>query len=135
MVEAFYDSNVLIAYLFGEEKRFEVAWRVLEKHKFRATSIIAIHEIHMYSLKYNTEKKFLEIREMLDRLFKIMPLTQEACIKASYLRMKYELPEVDSLILATALETKCKYFYTFDKDFEQLDKRTIEKTKVYYIKF
>jgi len=134
VVEAFYDSNVLIAYLFGEEERFEVARKILEKHKSRATSIMAIHEIHVYSLKYGAEKKFLEIKEALNRIFKVMPLTQEVCIRASYLRMEYGLPEVDSLILATAVEAKCKDFYTFDKDFERLDERTIEETIVHYIK-
>ena len=106
MVEAFYDSNVLIAYLFEEEGRFEVARRILKNHKLRATSIIAIHEIHMYSLKYNTEKKFLQMKDILGRIFKIMPLTQEVCVRASYLRIEYGLPEVDSLILATAVEYK-----------------------------
>jgi len=134
VVEAFYDSNVLIAYLFEEEGKFEVAHRILKKYKLRAISVIAIHEIHMYSLKYNTENKFLQIKDILDRIFKIMPLTQEACIRASYLRIEYNLPEVDSLILATAVKAKYRNFYTFDKDFEQLDGKEIEETTIHYIK-
>ena len=135
VVEAFYDSNVLIAYLFREEERFEVARKILGEHKLRVISIITFHEIHIYSIKHSTEKKFLKIKEALNRIFKVMPLTQGVCIRASYLRIEYGLPEVDSLILATAVEAKCKNFYTFDRDFEQLDKEMIEETIVHYIKF
>mgnify|MGYP000179704777 CR=1 FL=1 len=58
MVEAFYDSNALIAYPFGEEKRFEVARKILEELKSRVTSIITIHEIYVYSLKYALGRSF-----------------------------------------------------------------------------
>jgi len=58
IAEAFYDSNALIAYPFGEEKRFEVARKILEKHKSRVTPIITIHEIYTYSLKYALGRSF-----------------------------------------------------------------------------
>ena len=35
----FYDSNILIAYLFNEENRFDVARHVLKKHSLKAISI------------------------------------------------------------------------------------------------
>ena len=131
---AFYDTNVLIAYLFREENRFETAKRVLKKHALKALSIISIHEIHMYSVKFGVEDRFMEIKEPLHSLFKIIPLSQDICIKASHIRRNYKLPEIDALILASAVHEKYKHFYTFDKDFEKLDSKRIMETIIHYLK-
>ena len=131
---AFYDTNVLIAYLFREENRFETAKRVLKKHALKALSIISIHEIHMYSIKFGVENRFMEIKEPLHSLFKIIPLSQDICIKASHIRRNYKLPEIDALILASAIHEKYKHFYTFDKDFEKLDNNRIMETIIHYLK-
>ena len=128
-----YDTNVLIAYLFREENRFAIAEEVLKKHIAKALSIISIHEIHMYSIRFNVEDKFIKIKESLHKLFRIEPLTQDICINASHLRKKYKLPEIDSLILATATYHKYKHFYTFDKDFEKLNNTMIKETLIHYL--
>ena len=49
----FYDTNVLVAYLFREEGRFDRAREVLRRHVVKALSIISIHELHMYSVRFN----------------------------------------------------------------------------------
>lgn len=131
---AFYDTNVLIAYLFKEENRFDIARNVLRKYFVRGISIISIHEIHLYSLKFNIEGKFLEIKDLIHRLFKIIPITQDTCIRASHLRRDYKLPEIDSLILATAINMEYRHFYTFDKDFETLDNKKLENTVIHYLR-
>jgi len=131
---AFYDTNVLIAYLFREENRFETAKRVLKKHALKALSIISIHEIHMYSIKFGVENRFMEIKEPLHSLFKIIPLSQDICINASHIRRNYKLPEIDALILASAVYEKYKHFYTFDKDFEKLNNNRIMETIIHYLK-
>ncbi len=43
--------------------------------------MISIHEIHLYSLKFNLGGKFLEIKDLIHGLFKIIPITQDTCIK------------------------------------------------------
>jgi len=55
------------------------------------------------------------------------------CVKASHLRKSYGVPEVDSLILATAVFLEYNYFYTFDDDFKELNNKVIEKTMVRYL--
>ena len=129
----FYDTNVLVAYLFREEGRFDRARDVLRRHVVKALSIISIHELHMYSVRFNVEDRFIQVKEKLHNLFKIIPLTQSVCIKASYFRRNYSLPEIDSLILASAVSSKCKHFYTFDRDFEKLHSRVVEGVKVHYL--
>ncbi len=131
---AFYDTNILIAYLFREENRFETARKALKKHASKAISIISIHEIHMYSVKFNVEDKFVKIKKPLHSLFKIIPINQDICVKASYVRKDHKLPEIDALILATAVHEKYRHFYTFDKDFEKLNGKRIEETIIHYLK-
>ena len=133
MSKALYDSNVLIAYLFKEENCFEVAREILSKHESRSFSIITLHEIHYYSIKYGVERDFLKIKDALTKIFRIIPLTQEICITASQLRRKYNLPEVDSIILSSAIEYSNQYFYTFDRDFKQLNLKKIKNTQIHYI--
>ena len=131
---AFYDTNVLIAYLFREEGRFRVAEGVLRKHHLKAMSVISIHEIHVYSVRYGVEDRFAKIKELIHKLFKIIPLNQDICLKATHIRRKYNLPEIDALILATAVHEKYPHFYTFDKDFEKLNNKKIKETTVHYMK-
>ncbi len=68
---AFYDTNLLIAYLLKEEDRFEAAKQALKRHALKAISIITIHEIHMYSVRLGVEERFAKSKEMLHKLFKI----------------------------------------------------------------
>lgn len=130
---AFYDTNVLIAYLFKERDRVEVARRVLREYTVKAISIISMHEIHVYSIRHNVENRFIEIKSLLHKLFKVEPITQDTCMKASHIRIKYGLPEVDALILATAVNEGYKHFFTFDRDFEKLNDKTVENTIIHYL--
>ena len=130
----FYDTNVLLAYLFREEGRFRATESALRKHHLRAISVISIHEIHMYSVRYGVEDRFTKVKELMHRLFKIIPINQDVCVKASYVRRGHKLPEIDALILATAVHEKYPHFYTFDKDFEKLNNKKIEETTIHYMK-
>ena len=130
---AFYDTNMLVAYLFREENRFKAAQQVLRGHASKAISIITIHEIHMYSVRFGVEDRFIKAKELLHKLFKIVSLNQDICLKASHIRREHRLPEIDSLILASALYGKYKHFYTFDKDFEELNGKIIEETRIHYL--
>ena len=128
--KAFYDSNVLIAYLFREERRFDIAKEVLAKHSNRYMSIISIHEIGYYSRKMGTEVKFMEIKPKLSELIKPLQIDQETCIRAITLRSLEKLPEIDSLIAATAIRYNIDYFYTFDEDFTHLNNRKMQNTLI-----
>jgi len=87
----------------------------------------------MYSVRFNVEDKFSGIKNLLYRLFKVVPPDQDVCIRATYIRRSYKLPEVDSLILATAVQGGYTHFYTFDDDFEELDGKRIENTVIHYL--
>ncbi len=130
---SFYDTNVIAAYLFKEEGRYERAYEVLRKYGRRAISIISIHEIHVLSIRSGVDDKFLSIKGDLDRLFDVIGLTQGTCMRASDLRVDLRIPEVDSLILATAVENGYRDFYTFDGDFRDLDEKNVGVTRIHYL--
>ena len=88
----------------------------------------------MYSVRYGVEDRFTKVKELMHRLFKIIPINQDVCVKASYVRRGHKLPEIDALILATAVHEKYPHFYTFDKDFEKLNNKKIEETTIHYMK-
>lgn len=52
---------------------------------------------------------------------------------AARIRLERGVPEVDSLILATAVEAGYDTFYTFDVDFRRLNGETIGQTKIVYL--
>ena len=133
-IRAFYNTNVLIAFLFKEEDRFPKAYRALEEHGVKALSIISIHENHSYSIRYSVENKFMEIKRLLEKLFNVISLNQDACIIASRLRFSSNLPEVDSLIFASVIASRYDVFYTFDRDFEALNGDVIGGVKVVFLK-
>lgn len=134
-MKVFLDSNVLVAYLFVEEERFKTARDILAKHRKDepAASILTVHEAHYFAIKFGVEEKFLENVGKLKVALKIEPLNQETCFKASYLRFKRSLPEVDALILASAIVNDYDRFYTFDQDFKNLHRKSVEKTKVVWM--
>ena len=128
--KALYNSNVLIAYLFREEHRFDVAKEVLAMHSDRYMSIISVHEIGYYSKKMGTENKFMEIKPKLIQLIKPLQIDEEICMQAINLRSLEKLPEIDSLIAATAIRYNVDYFYTFDEDFTRLNNTKIRNTTI-----
>jgi len=130
----FYDTNVLIAFLFAEKDRIDIAKKVIRKHLVKAFSIISIHELYFFSVKYGVEERFKQIKEYIEQIFKVEHLTQEICLEAARLRREYRLPEVDSLILATATINNYAYFYSFDEDFKELDNERIRNTTIYYLR-
>ncbi|AEM39005.1 hypothetical protein Pyrfu_1140 [Pyrolobus fumarii 1A] len=47
----FYDTNVVAAYILGEEGRVEIAERVLRSCAARGISVITLHELAYIALK------------------------------------------------------------------------------------
>ena len=129
----FYDTNVVAAYILGEEERVEIAERVLRGCTARGISVITLHELAHIALKRGLEARLGEAITLLERAFKIHELTRDASLKAARIRLEYGIPEVDSLILATAVEAEYNTFYTFDADFSRLHGEVIGQTRVVYL--
>ncbi len=129
----FLDTNVLAAYIFRERNRFETARRSVKCSTVRGISIITIHELYTLAMRLGTGDRFPEAKRLIEKAFNIHPLSQEVCIKAAELRHTYRLPEVDAVILATAIVNRYSEFHTFDRDFQHINGMKLESTKIVYL--
>jgi len=130
---AFFDTNVVAAYVFEESNRLEIAYKVIKSFAVRGISIVSIHELYNIALRLGVASRFSEAKRLIEKAFRVHPLSQEICLKAAELRHSYKLPEVDALILATAILNNYTKFYTFDDDFRPLHGTTIQNTEIYYL--
>ena len=130
----FYDTNVLAAFMLRERGRFETARRVLRACSVRGVSVLSIHELYVVAARRGVAERFTEAKQLIERAFKLHGITQEVSIKAGEIRLRYGIPEVDSIILATAVESGYSVFYTFDADFQKLNGETVETTRIAFLK-
>ena len=129
----FYDTNVLAAFMLGEKGRFGVARRVLRACSTRGISIISIHELYVVAARRGVAGRFAEAKQLIEKAFRVHGLGQEVAVRAGEIRVEHGLPEVDSLILATAVENGYRVFYSFDADFEKLNGETVGPTRIVYL--
>ena len=100
------------------------------KHKTRAKILeaereasvvptIVIHELYKYEYeKLGRDVADLRIRSILGSTFNVVELTSQIAILAASLRCKYRmLPTADSIIAATAIETKSMRVLSDDPHF------------------
>ena len=73
---------------------------------------------------------------MVEMLYEDMPFPSFGLflaflrVRAITLRSLEKLPEIDSLIAATAIRYNIDYFYTFDEDFTHLNNRKMQNTLI-----
>ncbi len=129
----FYDTNVLAAYMLAEEDRLEKAEKAIRSCGERGVSILAIHELAYIVLRRRLEEKLGEALLLVERVFRVHELSREAALLAARLRVEHGLPEVDALVVATAVVEGYEVFYTFDRDFEKLNDVVLDGTRVVYL--
>lgn len=129
----FYDTNVIAAYILNEEGRVEAAAQVLHNCSLRGASMITLHELVYLLSRRGLGDSLEDAVALVERGLRLHVLGREAAITAAQLRLRYRLPEVDSLILATAVTEGYSVFYSFDRDFAELSGKTIGSTKIHYL--
>ena len=129
----FYDTNVIAAYMLSEEERAEKAEEALRACMERGLSVITIHELVYLATRKGLGGKLGEALMLIKSVFRIHGLGEKEALRAAGIRAEYRLPEVDSLILATAVENGYQVFYTFDSDFRKLNGLTLGGTRIVYL--
>jgi len=129
----FYDTDVVAAFMLGEEGRFDVAKRVLRRCSIRGVSVLSIHELLVVAERRGVGDRFAEAKQLVERAFRVHGVSQEVAIRAAMLRLEHSLPEIDAIILASAVVNGYEEFYSFDTDFQELNGRVIGSTKVVYL--
>ncbi len=116
--KVFLDTNILIyCYSVDEIDKQEIALKLLDKSaESSLISTQVINELSNVLFKkfklssIEIENTILEIDNYID----IVNFTLTTQIKALKIKDKYKLQFYDSLIIATAIENKCKILYSED---------------------
>jgi predicted nucleic acid-binding protein len=122
----FFDTNVVAAYILGEEELGEIAGRLLHSCRQRGASIITLHEIAHLLLRRGLDSILNAAIALLEQGLRLHSLNRTSALLAAQLRRHYRLPQVGALILATAVDEGHTAFYSFDSDFKPLDGAEIE---------
>ena len=115
----FFDSNVWL-YLLLEKgsKKSLIAKNCIESNVQKNQVVISwqvLNEVSANLLKRGfTEQQVLSTIKWLCRIATVQDFTEEILIKASVLRQKYLFSYWDSLIVASALESNCRFLITED---------------------
>jgi len=115
-VKVFLDTNILIyAYSGTEPDKRDIALTILEEHSI-VISIQVLNEfIWIMNRKYGISFEKLQIlSDIFWRKFEVVLLRKSSVDKALSLANQYKYSYWDSLIIASALENKCKILYTED---------------------
>jgi len=115
----FFDSNIWL-YLFLEKgsRKSLIAKQYIESTVLKNQIVISwqvLNEVSINLLKKGfTEQQVLSIVKWLYKIATIQDFTKEMLLKASLLRDKYSISYWDSLIVAAALESNCRFLISED---------------------
>lgn len=108
------DTNVVL-YLFDKDlSKKKIALKILEKCPVISTQVVneAVNNF-IRKFKFENETCITEIKNIIDKC-SLKLITPETIETALSLREKYKYSYFDCLHLASALENKCKIFYSED---------------------
>jgi predicted nucleic acid-binding protein len=115
----FVDSNIwLYLFLQDDNKKYKIVERYFMKNNLNSTFVITyqvINEVSNILLKNNYTEA--EIRESINFLFKVCTLqefTKEIIVTASFIREKYSFSFWDSILVGSALFSKCDMLISED---------------------
>jgi predicted nucleic acid-binding protein len=127
----FVDSNVwLYLFLQDDNNKYITTERYFLSNNLNSNFIITyqvINEISNILLKNNFTET--EIRENIDYLFKVCTIqefTKEIILTASFIREKYSFSFWDSILVGSALFSKCDAFVTEDMQDGQIIENTLK---------
>ena len=115
----FFDSNVWLYLLLEKDsKKSLTAKTYIESGVLRNQVIISwqvLNEVSANLLKKGfTEQQVLATIKWLCRIATVQDFTEEMLQNASFLRQKHSISFWDSLIVAAALESNCKFLISED---------------------
>ncbi len=111
--KVFLDTNVWIYYYSNDIKSSVAKNLIIANYDNILISTQSLNELYTVL----TRKQFVanhEAKDIINKLicdFEILLVETETIQQAMKIQSKYKLQYFDSLLLATALENRCKYFY------------------------
>lgn len=118
------DSSGWIEY-FSRSSRADKFGRYLKKSAHIITPTIVLYEVYKKLKKAHSEQEALEAMAPISKTH-IVPLSDTIALSAADISLEYNLPMVDAIVYATALEHNCKII-TMDTDFVKLPEAIVVK--------
>lgn len=110
------DTDVIIDFLRGYEKRIKTVFGRIEKKEIQALlSVVSV--VELYSGTDITDNNKRALLTVLLTFFEIIPLDISLSQEAGLLRQKYRLGLADSIIAASSLSLKASLFTFNTKHF------------------
>ena len=110
----FLDSNVCLYILDKHSNKFEIAKELLERSPKISTQVMS-ENINVCVKKFNQSKSFaLQHAQSLQLACDVVPVTKQTMTKACSIFERHNYSIFDCLILAAALEARCKVLYSED---------------------
>ena len=126
----FIDSNILVYNVYGTEEQKKLINRIItHEDNTPILSTQVLKEFTNVSIRKKLHKTSVELKKHLTKAkqsFIISDITLETIIEAIDLRERYKYSFYDSLIIATALESKCTVIYSEDLQHKQIIKKKLE---------
>ncbi|MDX2189201.1 MAG: PIN domain-containing protein [Bacteroidota bacterium] len=114
MDNIFIDSNIIL-YLFDFDTLKRLKAKEIIALNPKINSQVLVEVVNVCKRKFNYSKlDCLNIWNDLHDLCQIVPINGTTTIQCKYLVEKYDFQIYDALIVASALETGCKYLFSED---------------------
>lgn len=120
------DTNILIAYLDGEEKVVLLVNKLIEEGRILFLPSAVEIEILSFS-KWNAEELH-EVETFLEKAFVFMPIDRHISRVTAEIRRAIKIKTPDATIAATALSTYTPLLTRNVKDFKKVQNLTIQTT-------
>ncbi len=126
LAERFFDTNVLLYLLSGDDAKADLAERELS-----AGGILSVQVLNEFAAVALRKRKLsiAEIREVLSTLravCKAVPLSEETHDRGLHIAERYGLSVYDAMVVAAALLAGCKTLVTEDLQHGQTFERTLK---------
>ena len=130
---AFVDTNIFV-YIYSEDEniRREISQRELDKYDcIISTQVLnEFSNICIKKLNKTTEEIELAIDEMVNECI-LLPIEIKTIKKALFIHKKYTYGYYDSLMIASALLSECKYFLSEDLSDGQIIENKLKIVNIY----
>jgi predicted nucleic acid-binding protein len=110
MSRTVYDTRFFIEHYYSKDEKTLKRTREEKRSREKYVSTIVIHEVYQLTLAHEGRETAVLRTTLLEKDFRIVPVDAEIAKLSGELRHKYKLSMGDSMIAATALQSKATCF-------------------------
>jgi len=115
LIDTMHVADILI-----DDSYFDLAQAIQDKKITGLVSVVTLTELIKIGGPKHKEKMRNNLNSLINSNLIFVDINHTIAMRAGELRLKYEIPTVDSLIAATGIVENVKHILTDDKHFEPL---------------